>query len=217
MSARLCFARPNVRVSGLNKLSSPQFANCGDFYLTNFSDYAMIKLRIGDGTHHKKRYLHPDHHTKGATPIEKNVIVVDEQGNEYEATYPKRAKGLVKNGRARFIAENKICLACSPDTHSEGKTMSEILNKVRVFEQIVKLQEDLESLDSILFKIQLVSDSQKYDQDEEGNIVVMDYMPEVSLEKIKAIREIVMTRETTLRTMLDFYLSVYKKTEEEEI
>ena len=36
-------------------------------------------------------------------------------------------------------------------------------------------------------------------------------------EKIKAIREIVMTRETTLRTMLDFYLSVYKKTEEEEI
>ena len=95
--------------------------------------------------------------------------------------------------------------------------MSEILNKVRVFEQIVKLQEDLESLDSILFKIQLVSDSQKYDQDEEGNIVVMDYMPEVSLEKIKAIREIVMTRETTLRTMLDFYLSVYKKAEEEEI
>ena len=86
-----------------------------------------------------------------------------------------------------------------------------------IFEQIVKLQEDLESLDSILFKIQLVSDSQKYDQDEEGNIVVMDYMPEVSLEKIKAIREIVMTRETTLRTMLDFYLSVYKKTEEEEI
>ena len=164
----------------------------------------------------KTAFTHLSSH-KGATPIEKNVIVVDEQGNEYEATYPKRAKGLVKNGRARFIAENKICLACPPDTHSEGKTMLENLNKVRVFEQIVKLQEDLESLDSILFKIQLVSDSQKYDQDEEGNIVVMDYMPEVSLEKIKAIREIVMTRETTLRTMLDFYLSVYNKTEEEEI
>ena len=28
-------------------------------------------------------------------PIEKNIVVVDEQGNEYEATYPKRAKGLV--------------------------------------------------------------------------------------------------------------------------
>lgn len=48
-------------------------------------------------------------------PIEKNITVVDEQGNEYEATYPKRAKGLVKNGRARFITENKICLACPPN------------------------------------------------------------------------------------------------------
>lgn len=46
------------------------------------------------------------------TPIEKNIIVVDEQGREYEATYLKRAKGLVKNGKARFVDENKICLAC---------------------------------------------------------------------------------------------------------
>ena len=176
----------------------------------------MIKPWIGEGTHRKKRHPHPYHRTKGATPIEKNVRVVDEQGNEYEATYPKRAKGLVKNGRARFMDENTICLACPPDKISEEKTMSENLNQVRVFEQIVKLQEDLESLDAILFKIQLVNDSQKYDQDDEGNIVVMDYMPEVSLEKIKAIREIVMTRETTLRAMLDFYLSVYQKSEDEE-
>jgi hypothetical protein len=154
---------------------------------------------------------------KGATPIEKNVIVVDEQGNEYEATYPKRAKGLVKNGRARFIGENKICLACPPDKISEEKTMSENLNKVQVFEQIIKLQNSLESMDNILFKIQLVNDSQKYDQDDGGNIIVMDYMPEVSLEKIKAIREIAMSRETTLRTLLDFYLSVYKKLEDEEV
>jgi len=48
-------------------------------------------------------------------PIIKNIRVVDEQGNEYEATYPKRAKGLIKNGRARFISENVICLACPPD------------------------------------------------------------------------------------------------------
>ena len=94
--------------------------------------------------------------------------------------------------------------------------MSEKMNKMQVFEQIVKLQSSLESMDNILFKIQLVNDSQKYDQDEGGNIIVMDYMPEVSLEKIKAIREIVMSRETTVRTLLDFYLSVYKKLEDEE-
>ena len=62
------------------------------------------------------------------TPIKKNVIVVDELGNEYEATYPKRAKGLVKNGRARFIDDNKICLACPPHTELEEITMSEKKN-----------------------------------------------------------------------------------------
>ena len=94
--------------------------------------------------------------------------------------------------------------------------MSEKMNKMQVFEQIVKLQSSLESIDGILFKIQLVSDSQKYDKDDDGNIIALDYMPEVSLEKINAIREIVMSRETTVRTLLDFYLSVYKKLEDEE-
>ena len=94
--------------------------------------------------------------------------------------------------------------------------MSEKMNKIQVFEQIVKLQSSLESIDSILFKIQVVNDSQEYDKDDEGSIVVLDYMPEVSLEKIKAIREIVMSREQTVRTLLDFYLSVYRKLEAEE-
>ena len=95
--------------------------------------------------------------------------------------------------------------------------MSEKMNKMQVFEQIVKLQSSLESMDNILFKIQLVHDSQEYDKDDQGSIVVLDYMPEVSLEKIKAIREIVMSRETTVRTLLDFYLSVYRKLEQEEL
>ena len=55
----------------------------------------------------------------------KNIVVVDEQGNQYEATYPKRAKGLVKNGRARFVDENTICLACPPNMELEDKEMSE--------------------------------------------------------------------------------------------
>ena len=55
------------------------------------------------------------------TPIEKNVIVVDEQGNILEATYPKRAKGLVKKGRARFISESMICLACPPEKMEENE------------------------------------------------------------------------------------------------
>lgn len=74
--------------------------------------------------------------TKGMIPITKNIIVTDERGMNYGATYPKRAKGLVKNGRARFINENTICLACPPnilednemkssDIDSMAKTISE--------------------------------------------------------------------------------------------
>ena len=57
-------------------------------------------------------------------PIAKNVTVVDERGNVYEATYPKRAKGLVKSGRARFVDDNKICLACPPNIILEDKNMT---------------------------------------------------------------------------------------------
>ena len=150
------------------------------------------------------------------TPIEKNIIVVDEQGNEYEATYPKRAKGLVKNGRARFVDENKICLACPPDKILEEEKMSNNINKNQVFNQIVELQKNLESLDKVLFKIQLVNDSQSSVELEDGNCILLDYMPEVALEKVKTIREIVMSRENTINAMLDFYLKLYQKLEKEE-
>ena len=77
------------------------------------------------------------------------MIVVDEAGNEYEATYPKRAKGLVKNGRARFVAENKICLACPPNENLEdqkmtdNKTENAVLTEKEIFDQIVLLQKQL--------------------------------------------------------------------------
>ena len=48
---------------------------------------------------------------------QKRVRVLDEAGNEYEATYMKRAKGLVKHGRARFTDESQtaIILTCPPN------------------------------------------------------------------------------------------------------
>ena len=63
--------------------------------------------------------------------MEKTIRVVDEDGNRYEATYLKRAKGLVKHGRARFIDEDTICLACPPKTQniSEEITMTNAENK----------------------------------------------------------------------------------------
>ena len=70
------------------------------------------------------------------TPIEKNIIVVDEQGNTLEATYPKRAKGLVKKGRARFISESMICLACPPRKTEENE-MSDTKNKFENLEILI--------------------------------------------------------------------------------
>lgn len=50
---------------------------------------------------------------KGEIPIEKNVIVTDEFGNKLTSTYPKRAKGLIKKGRAERVSENEIRLTDS--------------------------------------------------------------------------------------------------------
>ena len=47
--------------------------------------------------------------------MRKTVLVSDDSGKEYEPTFEKRARGLVKKGRARWIGENRICLASPPD------------------------------------------------------------------------------------------------------
>lgn len=56
----------------------------------------------------------------------KNITVVDDEGNTYQPTYPKRAKGLVKRGRARYLTEHCICLTVPP-AHGEEKPMSNLL------------------------------------------------------------------------------------------
>ena len=76
---------------------------------------------------------------RGMTPIEKNIRVVDEQGNEYEATWPKRARGLVKGGRARFISEDTICLACPPDINLEDTKMNDKVELGWLLQQIAAI------------------------------------------------------------------------------
>ena len=46
--------------------------------------------------------------------MEKNVTIIDESGNVIGETYPKRAKGLIKKGRAEPVSEYCIRM---PDTH----------------------------------------------------------------------------------------------------
>jgi len=65
--------------------------------------------------------------------LQKTVKVVDEVGNRYEATYVKRAKGLVKNGRARFIDDETICLS-RPPCNIEDIKMTDIIKNEAVVE-----------------------------------------------------------------------------------
>ena len=92
--------------------------------------------------------------TRGMTPIEKNIRVVDEQGNELEATYPKRAKGLVKNGRARFIDEKTILLVCPPQTEEETKMATEPTYTVEyALAQLEKIQTESAAFAEKVFKM----------------------------------------------------------------
>ena len=47
-------------------------------------------------------------------------------------------------------------------------------------------------------------------------LIPLDYLPDVAMEKIKAIREIVLGREKTINKMLDFYLIFYLGLENNE-
>lgn len=80
--------------------------------------YGIIVLCLGDGTHSKKQQAHT---ARGMIPIEKNIVVVDENGIVYESTWPKRANGLVKKGRARWLDEHTICLACPPEQMEDNE------------------------------------------------------------------------------------------------
>lgn len=69
----------------------------------------------------------------------KNITVTDENGNKVGSTYPKRALGLVKKDRARWINADTICL-CARDM--EETTMAN--NFYEIFDnQITKMQEQI--------------------------------------------------------------------------
>ena len=141
-------------------------------------------------------------------PIEKNITVVDEQGNEYEATYPKRAKGLVKNGRAHFIGENRICLMRPPNSKSEDNNMSDTIGTEKftidyILEQISKLQEQLLNLNNTINNIGCVEDSNRSgDEDISVNA-------EVAVKKVEAMSDVFYRREDSLQKLLGIYDKMY--------
>ena len=86
--------------------------------MTGHSLFPYNRFSLGDGTHPKKQQADT---ARGMIPIEKNIIVVDENGTVFESTWLKRANGLVKKGRARWLDERTICLACPPEQMEDNE------------------------------------------------------------------------------------------------
>lgn len=155
-------------------------------------------------------------------PIEKNIIVVDNQGNEYEATYPKRAKSLVKNGRARFIDENKICLVCPPKIKTEDENMSENknANTAQATEPTPKAMPNLPknqisdklTVDYILGKLEEIITGQAFLADAVSELGQMKSGGPGDVgtqEQAKAVGEIVKAREATNQKLIALYEKMY--------
>ncbi|MDF2538440.1 MAG: hypothetical protein K0S76_1461 [Herbinix sp.] len=148
--------------------------------------------------------------TRGRIPITKNIIVIDEQGNEYEATYPKRAKGLIKNGRARFVDDNKICLVCPPDKYLEDNEMEnkETQNTIEVSKDDNKfsLKYVLEQIEYIArqnqYIIEIIEKLSKLENYGPGDLA--------GQAKAEALRDVVRCRETTNQKLLDMYQKMYE-------
>jgi len=164
----------------------------------------------------------------------KNIAVVDEQGNQYEATYPKRARGLVKHGRARFIDENTICLACPPDTELEDRKMSEynmdpgnnpripagneepgeVMNAVAnlLNAKTEQQRSDKLTMGYVLGKIEEISANQSYVTAAISELGKMKSGGPGDIgteEQAKAIGDIVKARETTNQRLIALYEKMY--------
>ena len=141
-------------------------------------------------------------------PITKNICVVDEQGNEYEATYPKRAKGLVKQGRARFIDESTLCIACPPNIlNLEDKNMSDIKdprsNGPRPLTSVELIDKDsldrvLNSIEGLVSNTHYVTEALNCVKDIEEN----EWQDEWQEHKTNAMLEIIRAREETNKEAL---------------
>ena len=137
---------------------------------------------------------------KGMTPMTKNIEVVDASGKIYEATYPKRARQLVKNGRARFISESRICLACPPEI-TEEITMTDATKTTRLTKQ--------EYLDYMLKQMAEIQEDNAHILTALAQLATMEINPGTPDSRAMAMGNIIEARESTNRKLLAMYQDIY--------
>ena len=137
--------------------------------------------------------------------MNKNIEVVDEAGNVYEPTWPKRAKGLVKHGRARFVDENRICLTCPPDkteeTHMSNTSIFGEMTVADILTRINNIINQTSYISAACEALTAMGDGDSGDCGAPGNIM--------GASKAEALAEVVRTRETTNQQILRLYEKMY--------
>lgn len=158
--------------------------------------------------------------TEASTP-QKTVRVLDEAGNEYEATYPKRAKGLVKHGRARFTDESQtaILLTCPPnhDMNLEDNTMNEQINNTEntaTETAATEVAAEKYTYEYALRQIEIITNQIDHIHlaiSELGRLENEGTPCGGSAKSVaEGIADVVRCRETTAQKLIDFYAKMYE-------
>ena len=172
-----------------------------------------IRICLGDGTHRQKQQAHT---ARGMIPIEKNIIVVDENGTVFESTWLKRANGLVKKGRARWLNDRTICLACPPEK-TEEHIMENMKQTEAVTEKITESAKRAESrpggltIESLLDRMDAV---RKEMIGMQGLLATMENIANQAGDEdgghiAEATSDAFMARETTCQQQLRFLEKIY--------
>lgn len=149
---------------------------------------------------------------QGVTPIEKNVRIIDSNNVIYGATYPKRARGLVKKGRARFIDENTICMP-RPAGITEDSDMSEIQKKQEATTAAeIKPETPVLSIEYLLAQIAKIADKTDYINGVISELRQIETGTAGDIAgqyKAAALSDVVKCRETTNQQLLRLYEKMY--------
>lgn len=82
----------------------------------------------------------------------KNICVIDNMDNLIASTYPKRARQLVKKGRAEWLKEDTIKLIVNNTYYEEGNIMSNENNDVLNIDSLKAFIEKLVNENSVAEK-----------------------------------------------------------------
>jgi|GEM_PF-540218 len=151
--------------------------------------------------------------------ITKIIEVVDIHGNTLKATYPKRARGLVKNGRARYLTDTKIELfdkaqaVITAVEHTESQIVE--MNTRPSLEFIIDLEDTIMSENTcknaeitaeILKRIDTILADSSHIQNALANL---QSIPAPTGSAPHPIASIVMARETTNQKLIELLEKMY--------